>query len=88
MEQDLLSTLDYGLVPFLLLLGRGEGNRREQDHLPTLACRLVHCLLLQGREGRREGGRERERERRGRVGRQRGILPTSICMSSSKKLLH
>ena len=27
MEQDLLSTLECGLVPFLLLLGRGEGNR-------------------------------------------------------------
>ena len=71
------------LVPCLLLLERVRETGREQDLLPTLPCWLVNCILLRGREGGRVAGREGERNRGGRQA--AGLLPTSICKSSSKK---
>ena len=64
---------------------------QEKQHIPlsnnTLACGLVHCILLQRREGGREAGREAERGRGGGM-EGAGLLPTSICMSSPEKMLH
>ena len=85
-EQDLLSILKCELVPCLLLLGRVRETGREQDLLLTLPCGLVNCILLRGREGGRVAGREGERNRGGRQA--AGLLPTSTCISSSKKLFH